>query len=115
VEQANVPGAWEAVAAARFKSPQVPPRSDFGKPDETRYEDIAVPVLIIAGAEDRLREPGYAQELADRIPDCVAHIYENCGHMPSLEMPDRAARDVIDFLAGLEGREPALTASSKED
>jgi pimeloyl-ACP methyl ester carboxylesterase len=102
---ANRPGAWEAVAAARFKSPQVPARSDFGQPDSTEYEAIDVPVLVLAGADDKLREPGYADEIGARIPDARVHVYENCGHVPNLEVPEAVVTDVLAFLREIENRQ----------
>lgn len=105
------PGAWECVAAARFKSPAVPPRSEFGRPDETAYEQIAAPTLLIAGRDDPLREPGYAEALAERIPDSRLHVYEECGHMPNLEHPERVVTDVIDFFDRLDG----AVATSTQD
>jgi pimeloyl-ACP methyl ester carboxylesterase len=99
----NQPGAWECVSAPRFKNPQMPPRSQFGNPDQTPYELIAPPTLIIAGAADKLREPGYADELGRRIPNARVIVYENCGHMPGLEFPERTCADVLAFLADLDG------------
>jgi pimeloyl-ACP methyl ester carboxylesterase len=99
LEIANQPGAWEAVAAARFKSPQVPSRSDFGKADTVSYESIAVPTLVLGGANDKLREPGYADQIAARIPLSRVRVYENCGHIPNLEVPDSVADDILAFLA----------------
>jgi pimeloyl-ACP methyl ester carboxylesterase len=94
------PGAWEAIAAARFKSPLVPQRStDFGQPDTIVYEQIRVPTLLIAGAEDQLREPGYATGMATRIPDCELVTFERCGHMPQIEQPQRFNETVLAFLA----------------
>jgi pimeloyl-ACP methyl ester carboxylesterase len=98
VESSNRPGAWEAVAAARFKSPQVAPRSDFGQPDATPYERIRVPTLLIAGADDRLRAPGYADAIAGRIPSCTLRVFDRCGHVPNLEQPERTARCILEFL-----------------
>ena len=54
--------------AARLKAPDVAPRADFGPADTTEYERITVPTLVLAGAEDQLREPGYHAALAERIP-----------------------------------------------
>jgi pimeloyl-ACP methyl ester carboxylesterase len=86
-ELATMPGAWECAAAARFKSPVAAAKgSGFGGADTTAYENIAVPTLIVAGAEDRLREPGYAQELGKRIPDCEVHVLDACGHCPNIEL-----------------------------
>jgi pimeloyl-ACP methyl ester carboxylesterase len=92
------PGAWEAVAAARFKSPIAPPRSDFGNEDTTPYEQIAVPTLLIAGADDKLREPGYAHGVAARIPVAEVHVLQACGHFPQIEHADVVNRLMLAFL-----------------
>jgi pimeloyl-ACP methyl ester carboxylesterase len=107
----NQPGAWEAVAAARFKSPQVPARSDFGQPDPVAYEAIAVPTLVLAGADDTLREPGYAQAIAARIPRGRVRVYENCGHVPNLEVPGAVAADILAFLADVDASSDGTRAS----
>jgi pimeloyl-ACP methyl ester carboxylesterase len=115
LEIANRPGAWEAVAAARFKSPQVPPRSDFGQPDTTNYEAIAVPTLVLAGARDKLREPGYADAIAARIPGARLKVYEDCGHVPNLERPDAVAADILSFLDELDGSPIRTPAAAMAD
>lgn len=98
-ELATMPGAWQCAAAARFKSPAVAAKgSGFGGADTTEYENIAVPTLIVAGAEDRLREPGYAQELGARIPDCEVHVLDACGHCPNIERADDFNRLALRFL-----------------
>src|SRR5579859_7458138 len=43
------PGAWESIAAARFRSPVALKRSEFGQADTTPYERITAPTLLIAG------------------------------------------------------------------
>jgi len=97
---ATQPGAWECASAPRLKMPD--PKADqgagFGRPDATPYENITVPTLIIAGAEDRLRAPGYAPELARRIAGSEVHVFEKCGHCPNIEMADRFNALTIDFL-----------------
>jgi pimeloyl-ACP methyl ester carboxylesterase len=93
-----VPGAWEATAAARFRSPAAPPRKQFGVPDSIRYEEIRCPVLVVAGANDKLREPGYAEEILARLPDGHLAVYDDCGHLPHIEQAAEFNRDVINFL-----------------
>ncbi len=98
-ELATMPGAWECAAAARFKSPAATAKgSGFGGADTTAYENIAVPTLIVAGAEDRLREPGYAHGLGDRIPDCEVHVLDACGHCPNIELADDFNLVALQFL-----------------
>ena len=108
-EFALMPGAWECANAGRLKRP-VPDGEkkesggrDFGIPDNTVYENVAVPVLIVAGANDPLREPGYSQKLAERIPDNAHRVYEDCGHCPNIEHADRFNEDVLAFLAKVHG------------
>ena len=98
-ESAISPGAWEAVAAARFRSPLAEPRSDFGQRDTLAYEQIDVPTLLIAGADDELREPGYAKELAARIPVAELLTVDRCGHLPQIEYPDLVNAAIAEFLA----------------
>jgi pimeloyl-ACP methyl ester carboxylesterase len=105
---ATAPGAYEAIAAARFKSPLVPPRSEFGQPDTIPYEEIAVPTLLIAGANDRLRLPGYLREPAARIPDNRVLVFEECGHMPQLEQAEAFNDAVLEFLTDVYPAEPEL-------
>lgn len=95
---AHMPGAWECTAAARFKAPFNEAGGHFGQPDATPYENIEVPTLLIAGAEDRLRQPGYAVELAERIPDCEAEVFDNAGHCPHIECAERFNEAAIAFL-----------------
>jgi pimeloyl-ACP methyl ester carboxylesterase len=94
------PGAWEAVAAARFRSPYAPERKEFGQTDATNYEAIAVPTLLIAGAEDKLRMPGYAAEVTNRIPGGKVAVVTGCGHCPNIERPEIVGDLLLDFLAG---------------
>lgn len=105
VRASLAPGAWEAVAAARFKAPGVPPRSHFGQEDTTPYEAIPFPTLVIAGGGDRLREPGYEQALR-RIPDVDVHVVPDAGHLVNIERPDVVNELLLAFLDA-EVRAPA--------
>lgn len=97
------PGAWETIAAARFKNPSIPPREFFGRPDETPYQNLSMPTLIIAGDEDKLRLPGWEKELADQLPNCAVHVVSGTGHCPHIERPDEVNNVILKFLARLDG------------
>jgi pimeloyl-ACP methyl ester carboxylesterase len=101
VASSLTPGAWESVAAARLKAPNVPPRPDFGRADTTEYERVAVPTLAVAGAKDLLREPGYHHAL-ERIPDARVVVLDDAGHLLNIERADALNALAIDFLLGLE-------------
>ena len=98
-EFALMKGAWECQSAPRLKPPAAGKAgSGFGTPDNTPYENISVPTLIVAGANDPLREPGYAPKLAAHIDGAEVHVYDNCGHCPNIEHADRFNAQVLDFL-----------------
>jgi pimeloyl-ACP methyl ester carboxylesterase len=101
---AHMPGAWECTAAARFKAPFRDAKGQFGQPDATPYEDIAVPTLMIAGANDELRLPGYADELGQRIPDCEVHVFDNAAHCPHIEHAERFNTLAIAFLKAVHAK-----------
>ena len=93
-----MPGAWEVAAASRFKSPVVPERPMFGRPDRTVYENISVPTLFVAGANDRLLEPNYWTTVAARTPKGQYLVYENSGHCPHIENADEFNEASLKFL-----------------
>lgn len=49
---------------------------------------IAVPVLVIHGANDQLVPIANAGIFADHIPDCTRIVFEHCGHHPFIEKID---------------------------
>jgi pimeloyl-ACP methyl ester carboxylesterase len=92
------PGQWEFVSSPRIRAPFAPPRGDFGNTDDTPYESITVPTLFTAGAQDKLREPGYAAEIGRRIPQCDVVVYDPCGHCPNVERAEEWNAAVLDWL-----------------
>jgi pimeloyl-ACP methyl ester carboxylesterase len=96
------PGAWECAAAARLKSPALPPRGDFGGQDTTPYQDIRVPVLLVAGQRDALKESGYGRELAKRIPRCELLEVDGAGHCAHIENPKLVSEAITRFVNRVE-------------
>jgi pimeloyl-ACP methyl ester carboxylesterase len=97
---ATEPGAWEALAVARFRSPLEPLRTEFGQADDIRYEDIRSPALFIAGAKDRLREPHYADGPASRAPNAKVVTLPDSGHCPNIEQASQVAELLLGFFKG---------------
>lgn len=98
-DMSAVPGAWECAAAARLRSPLAEDRGDFGVPDTTPWELLTPPTLFVAGGRDPLKEPGYADELAARVPDGRVVTYPESGHAPNIENSQQFNFDLLDFLA----------------
>jgi pimeloyl-ACP methyl ester carboxylesterase len=96
-ESSTAPGAWETLAAARFRRPGAPPPP---APSSKRaYERISVPALLVEGACDKLLPPGWAKEIADQLPDGRSAVIEAAGHCPQLEQPGDVNTVLLDFLA----------------
>lgn len=93
------PGAWESLAAARFRRPglESPPTPSSVRP----YGRIAVPVLVIEGAADKLLPAGWAAEIAGQIPDGRSAVVPDAGHCPHIEAPDTVNGLLLDFLKGV--------------
>jgi pimeloyl-ACP methyl ester carboxylesterase len=62
---------------------------------------IAVPTLIVWGAEDRVIPPAQGKRMAAVMPDARLLTYDGVGHVPQEEAPDRLAADMRAFLAAL--------------
>ena len=89
------PGAWEAVAAARFRRPAAPERIPATPP---AYERISIPTLLIEGQNDKLKPAGWAAEVAQSIPDARVVEIEDAGHCPQIEQTERFHEVLLGFL-----------------
>lgn len=97
VEMANLPGAWEATQAARFKAPF---RGSEAPSERSAidYANIKIPTLVFAGRHDSLRSPGYTDGFVPKIPKCELHIFENAGHMGNIECAAEFNARLLKFL-----------------
>lgn len=100
-EIARLSGAWEATAAARFKSPFANAGAGRRERDTINYANIKVPVLVMAGRKDSLRLPNYTDQFVPLIPHCALHVFEQAGHMGNIECADEFNSRVLDFLNSL--------------
>ena len=78
-----------------------------------KMQALALPVLVMQGAEDKLVPPRHGRAFADAIPGAQLQWYENVGHLPQEEI---AARSAADLRAFLESRVyPAVAGVESED
>jgi len=89
--------------AAREDTPIETGAADWHAADRfDRMQDLArirVPALIVAGRNDTLTPPKYAEYLAAKIPRAELHIIEGAGHMFLMERPADVARWIEGFVA----------------
>lgn len=65
-------------------------KAQLNRPDSTPYlPNIKCPTLIITGKEDRVCTPEIHQQMADLIPNSTLKIIEECGHLSTLEQPQK--------------------------
>jgi pimeloyl-ACP methyl ester carboxylesterase len=77
-----------------------------------RLPDIACPTLVVWGDRDHVVPPSSAEAFERLIPDSRLVIFEDCGHVPMLEEPDRFNRLVLDFLAEQPGEKVDETSAA---
>src|SRR5262249_52479344 len=70
-------------------------------PDLELAHAIKVPTLILIGEYDKKFVP-LAEQLHERITGSRLKIYEKCGHMLSMEMPERCNQDLGEFFNEIE-------------
>jgi 2-hydroxymuconate-semialdehyde hydrolase len=97
-ESSTAPGAWEAIAAARFRRPgAAPPPTPSSK---RAYERVVVPTLVVEGGSDKLLPPGWAKEIAGQIPRGRSAVVEAAGHCPQIEQSSIVNALLLEFLVG---------------
>lgn len=96
-ESSIAPGAWEALAAARFRRPGLEPPP---LPSSKRaYDRISVPTLVVEGAGDKLLPSGWAADIAGQIASARSAVIADAGHCPQIEQPAAVNELLLGFLA----------------
>lgn len=81
----------------RIQGRAVPLRPPAGE----RLAELRQPVLAVAGALDASEVVATAEHLGAAAPDATVVIWPDVAHMIGLEVPDRLAGLILDFLAPL--------------
>ena len=64
----------------------------------SRLGELRMPALILTGDEDPIAPPACGQQLAQAMPHARFELLQQCGHLPALEQPARAAALFRAFL-----------------
>ena len=95
-ESSIQPGAWESLAAARFRRPGLAPPST---PSSVRpYGRIAAPTLVVEGGCDKLLPSGWAAQIAEEIPVGRSAVIADAGHCPQIEQPETVNELLLAFF-----------------
>ena len=113
---------WRAEAPAYYEAinPQLAPRltaralqsgpmvehNDLSACDRfdvmARVREIALPALVIVGADDIMTPVRYSEYLGRELPDAEVVVIPNSGHFVTLEQPEAVNTAVARFLERLE-------------
>jgi pimeloyl-ACP methyl ester carboxylesterase len=66
---------------------------------EGRLRELQMPTLLVWGRHDHIFPPSHAESAQSRLPNGRVEIFEDSGHTPQMEEPDRFNRLVLDFLS----------------
>jgi pimeloyl-ACP methyl ester carboxylesterase len=66
----------------------------------SRLQEINIPALGIYGGRDRIVDPNQGQVLAQYAPKAKVRRFQNSGHFPMLDEPDRFYNSLHEFLDG---------------
>lgn len=94
---------FEITAAAMMVPPYVL-RNIVGRPldNEALIAGLDVPIRIVQGEKDRVSLAHYAQAAARLNPRIALSRYENIGHSPFFEAPERFNLELLSFVRGCE-------------
>ncbi|MEF8828774.1 MAG: alpha/beta hydrolase [Haloarcula sp.] len=71
--------------------------SGFRTDYSDRLDEIDVPTMLIHGAVDPLLPRRWSEQAAGTVTDSTLRIFDNCGHCPPREHPDRFNRALRAF------------------
>jgi len=66
-----------------------------------RLGDVRQPVLVVAGAEDRLVAPDRQQDLCPQLPNSRMEVIDGAGHAVEVEQADAVADRIRAFVTSL--------------
>ncbi|HEY3249520.1 MAG TPA: alpha/beta fold hydrolase [Ignavibacteria bacterium] len=74
-------------------------------------EKVELPLLIIAGKDDRLTPPEYSKIIYGKTKNSEIAIIPDSGHLPNLENPDEFNKAVSNFVKSIKPKEKETITS----
>src|SRR2546428_13917527 len=71
---------------------------------EDRLSELLMPTVVIWGRPDHILPARHAESAKDKLPRGKVGIFDDSGHTPQMEEPERFNRLVLDFLSEPESR-----------
>lgn len=96
-EASIISGAWEALSAARLRSPAHQPRSttqEFVK----KLSQLRIPLLLMSCEHDPLNQKDWDVQFQKIVPGSQVHRFTHSAHEPQIEETDEFNRVLTEFL-----------------
>jgi 3-oxoadipate enol-lactonase len=74
----------------------------YRAPIYDEIDRIAVPTLVVTGADDKPTPPAKARRIAERVPQARLEIVPDCGHSSTLEQSETITALIRDFVASVD-------------
>jgi 2-hydroxymuconate-semialdehyde hydrolase len=92
-----VPGAWEALSAARLRSPAHQARSTTEE-FVNKLSRLRLPLLIVSCAYDPLNQRDWEVNFQKIVPGSKVHRFSHSAHEPQIEETEEFNRVLTEFL-----------------
>jgi 2-hydroxymuconate-semialdehyde hydrolase len=92
-----LPGAWEALSAARLRSPVHQTRSTIDA-FVKKLSQLRIPLLIMSCEHDPLNQKDWDLEFQKIVPGSKVHRFNHSAHEPQIEETEEFNRVLIEFL-----------------
>ncbi|MFN2594546.1 MAG: alpha/beta fold hydrolase, partial [Actinomycetota bacterium] len=68
-----------------------------------RLASMRAPALYLYGRKDHLITPRFGPKVAAALPSARVIVWDDCGHVPQIEHPDRTVDEMLGFFAFARG------------
>jgi pimeloyl-ACP methyl ester carboxylesterase len=96
-ESSIIPGAWEALSAARLRSPVHQTRSTTDAFVE-KLSQLRIPLLIMSCEHDPLNQKDWDIQFQKIVPGSEVHRFMHSSHEPQIEETEEFNRVLVEFL-----------------
>ena len=69
-----------------------------GQFEDDKLKSIHAPTLVVWGRNDGLLSVNQAEKFGSGIPGAKVVVFEQCGHVPQIEKPEKFNRALLEFL-----------------
>lgn len=73
-----------------------------------RLGEMRTPAYYVYGRQDVLISPRFAATVTSSLPEAHVEVWDDCGHVPQIEYPERTATRMVEFFTASARRSQAV-------